>query len=75
MMQKLKLIQILVFACVVVIFLNQLIGNAHAVTPSQVLVLYNADWKADDPGQDSKEIADHYISMHTDPDTGGKPYV
>ena len=79
MIQKLKLIQILVFACVVVIFINQLIGNAHAVTPSQVLVLYNADWKTDDPltdpGQDSKEIADHYISMHTDPETGEKPYV
>ncbi|NWH05026.1 hypothetical protein [Desulfobacter latus] len=79
MMQQLKLIQIFVFACVVVIFLNQLIGNAHAVTPSQVLVLYNADWKADDPltdpGQDSKEIADHYIFMHTDPKTGEKPYV
>ncbi|MGD9825933.1 hypothetical protein [Desulfobacter sp.] len=79
MIQKLKLIQILVFACMAVVILNQLIGNAHAVTPSQVLVLYNADWKTDDPltdpGQDSKEIADHYISMHTDPETGEKPYV
>ncbi|WP_157238002.1 hypothetical protein [Desulfobacter curvatus] len=54
-------------------------GTVYAVAPSQVLVLYNADWKADDPltdpGQDSKEIADHYISMHTDPKTGEKPYV
>ncbi|NDY72408.1 hypothetical protein DO021_12110 [Desulfobacter hydrogenophilus] len=78
-MQKLKPIQIFLFSCVVVVFLNQLIGIAHAVTPSQVLVLYNADWKVDDPltdpGQDSKEIADHYISMHTDPKTGEKPYV
>ena len=50
-----------------------------AVTPSQVLVLYNADWKTDefltDPGQDSKEIADHYVYMHTDSKTGEKPYI
>lgn len=50
-----------------------------AVTPSQVLVLYNADWSEDhpltDPGQDSQEIAEHYVRMHTDPDTGEKPYI
>jgi hypothetical protein len=52
---------------------------AGAVTPSQVLVLYNADWIEDRPltekGQDSQEIAEHYINMHTDPDTGEKPYI
>lgn len=50
-----------------------------AISPSQVLVLYNSDWKSDefltDPGQDSKEIADHYVRMHTDSKTGEKPYV
>jgi hypothetical protein len=50
-----------------------------AVSPSQVLVLYNADWKKDAPltapGQDSKEIAEHYVYMHTDPKTGEKPYI
>lgn len=49
-----------------------------AVSPSQVLVLYNAEWIDDapltDPGQDSKEIAEHYVAMHTDPQTGEKPY-
>jgi hypothetical protein len=52
---------------------------AGAVTPSQVLVLYNADWDEDHPltdkGQDSQEIAEHYVRMHTDPDTGEKPYI
>ncbi|MDL2124138.1 MAG: hypothetical protein LWX51_13925 [Deltaproteobacteria bacterium] len=50
-----------------------------AVSPSQVLVLYNADWTEDalltDPGQDSLEIAEHYVRMHTDPETGEKPYI
>jgi len=50
-----------------------------AISPSQVLVLYNADWTKDafltDPGQDSKEIADHYVYMHTDTKTGEKPYI
>ncbi|GAB4283054.1 MAG: hypothetical protein Kow0092_37980 [Deferrisomatales bacterium] len=52
---------------------------AGAVRPSQVLVLYNEDWTDDapltDPGQDSKEIAEHYAAMHTDPGTGEKPYL
>ena len=50
-----------------------------AISPSQVLVLYNADWSADalltDSGQDSQEIAQHYVRMHTDPVSGEKPYI
>lgn len=50
-----------------------------AISPSQVLVLYNADWREDhpltDPGQDSREIAEHYQRMHTDPVTGERPYL
>nr|QNO45246.1 hypothetical protein EANENNMH_00002 [Methanosarcinales archaeon ANME-2c ERB4] len=45
----------------------------------QVLVLYNADWRKDvdgsEPGQDSKEVAEYYVRMHTDPITGEKPYL
>jgi len=48
-------------------------------SPDQVLVLYNADWPRDvdgsDPGQDSKEVAEYYVKMHTDPVTGKKPYL
>ena len=47
--------------------------------PDQVLVLYNADWTIDvdgsQPGQDSKEVADYYVKMHTDPANGKEPYV
>ncbi len=47
--------------------------------PSQVLVLYNAGWTGDapltDPGQDSREVAEHYVGLHTDPATGEKPYI
>ena len=50
-----------------------------AITTSQVLVLYNANWTDDapltDPGQDSQEIAEYYVHMHTDPKTGEKPYI
>lgn len=49
------------------------------ISPSQVLVLYNADWRDDhpltDPGQDSLEIAEHYVRLHSDPTTGEKPYL
>nr|WP_320114294.1 hypothetical protein [uncultured Desulfuromonas sp.] len=49
------------------------------ILPSQVLVLYNADWTGDEPltepGQDSQEIAEHYVRMHTDSATGEKPYI
>lgn len=48
-------------------------------TPDQVLVLYNADWEEDatgsDPGQDSRELAEYYQMMHTDPVTGKKPFL
>lgn len=48
-------------------------------TPDQVLVLYNADWRKDVddslPGQDSKEVAEYYVRMHTGSITGEKPYL
>ncbi len=54
-------------------------GSPPGIRPSQVLVLYNADWPGDepmtDPGQDSREVAEHYVRMHTDPATGEKPYL
>ncbi len=57
-----------------------LAGPAGAgVRPSQVLVLYNADWSGDapltDPGPDSREIAELYVARHTDPATGERPYL
>lgn len=55
-----------------------LLSNAD-ISPSQVLILYNQDWTDDHPltkkGQDSKEIAEYYVKMHTNPDTGEKPYI
>ena len=67
---------------VMALVLAALLGPAVAwcaVSPSQVLVLYNADWTNDAPltapGQDSKEIAEHYQRMHTDPATGEQPYL
>lgn len=51
----------------------------YRASPDQVLVIYNDDWTLDeegsDPGQDSKEIAEYYVRMHTDPKTGKKPYL
>ena len=48
-------------------------------SPDQVLVLYNADWQKDvdgsEHGQDSKEVAEYYVRMHTDSITGKKPYL
>ena len=45
--------------------------------PDQVLVLYNADWPVDvdgsQTGQDSEEVAEYYVKMHTDPTSGKKP--
>ncbi|WP_025321601.1 hypothetical protein [Deferrisoma camini] len=66
---------LLVFAASLV-----LTGPAGAgVRPSQVLVLYNADWSGDapltDPGPDSREIAELYVARHTDPATGERPYL
>ena len=67
---------------VMALVLAALLGPAVAwcaVSPSQVLVLYNADWTNDAPltapGQDSLEIAEHYRRMHTDPATGEQPYL
>ncbi|MRR35612.1 hypothetical protein EG829_13225, partial [bacterium] len=49
----------------------------YAATPDRVLVLYNADWKnrseGSDAEQDSREVAEYYAAMHTDPKTGKKP--
>lgn len=51
----------------------------QSVSPSQVLVLYNADWKEHHPllgaDQDSRAVAEHYVRMHTDPVSGEKPYM
>lgn len=48
-------------------------------SPDQVLVLYNADYEIDvdgsQPGQDSREVAEYYVKMHTDPETGKKPHL
>jgi hypothetical protein len=48
-------------------------------SPSQVLVLYNADWEEHHPMlgavQVSKAVAEHYVRMHTDPVSGEKPYM
>jgi hypothetical protein len=49
-----------------------------AASSDQVLVIYNADWKTKSDGstvQDSQEIAEYYVKMHTDPKTGKKPYI
>ena len=52
---------------------------AGAADPDQVLVLYNSDYGIDqydsDLGQDSKEVAEHYVRRHTDPRTGKRPYI
>ena len=64
------------------VFLVQSCITSHAeasltpfqASPDQVLVLYNADWHKDvdgsEPGQDSKEVAEYYVRMHTDSITG-----
>jgi hypothetical protein len=69
------------------VFLVQSCITSHAkasltpfrASPDQVLVLYNADWQKDvdgsEPGQDSKEVAEYYVRMHTDSITGKKPYL
>lgn len=67
-----------VMALVIAVLLAPAAGWC-AIGASQVLVLYNADWSDDapltGPGQDSKEIAEHYQHMHTDPTTGEQPYL
>jgi hypothetical protein len=46
---------------------------------NQVLVIYNADWKIKSDrttaNQDSREIAEYYVKMHTDPASGKKPFL
>jgi hypothetical protein len=58
---------------------SQLESYNYRTAPDQVLVIYNADWTGDqkgsDPGQDSREIAEYYVRMHTDPKSGKKPYL
>lgn len=53
--------------------------SLEGISPSQVLVLYNADWRVRHPlisaAQDSLAVAEHYARMHTDPVTGEKPYL
>ena len=48
-------------------------------SPDQVLVLYNADWPHKSEGSsaanDSKEVAEYYVRMHTDRKTGKKPSI
>ena len=52
---------------------------ASRATSDQVLVLYNDDWNEDiagsGKGQDSRELAEYYQAMHTDPVTGRKPFL
>jgi hypothetical protein len=56
-------------------------GNLEpfAAASDQVLVIYNADWKIKSDGttanQDSREIAEYYVKMHTDPASGKKPFL
>ena len=53
--------------------------KSFKASPDQVLVLYNSDWTKDvdgsTPGQDSKEVAEYYQKMHTDPINGKKPFL
>lgn len=68
-----------ILLCLLVFSFSLTLGAYADITPSQVLVLYNADWKDDHPltekGQDSKEIAEHYVKVNTDAATGEKPYI
>ncbi len=54
-------------------------GASPEVCPSQVLFLYNKDWKGNrhfvDSGWESREVAEHYVRMRTDPVSGEKPYM
>lgn len=54
-------------------------GSTDGFSPSQVLVLYNADWRPRHPlvsaAQDSLAVAEQYRRMHTDPVTGERPYL
>lgn len=54
-------------------------SSGMAVTPSQVLVLYNASWEErhplTGPQQDSLQVAEYYVRMHNNPVNGEKPYM
>lgn len=68
------------FVCIVLAIAACAAGvHANAATPDQVLVLYNADYTVDapgsEPGQDSKEVAEHYVRRHTNLLTGQKPHI
>ncbi len=49
------------------------------ICPSQVLYLYNKDWKGHrhfvGDGYESRKAAEHYVYMRTDTETGEKPYM
>ncbi|VAV82266.1 hypothetical protein MNBD_DELTA01-185 [hydrothermal vent metagenome] len=55
----------------------------YKAAPDQVLVLYNADWQpktsgikaGKGTGQESRELAEYYVRMYTDPVTGKRPYL
>ena len=51
----------------------------YSASSDRVLVLYNEDYSVDaegsSPGQDSREVAEYYSKMYTDPVTGAKPYL
>jgi len=55
----------------------------YKASPDQVLVLYNADWqpkvsaigKAGAAGNESKDLAEYYARVYTDPATGKRPYL
>lgn len=75
-----KLVVGVFFAQAVVALLLLSAGKATAgVDPSQVLVLYNEDWTGDafltEKGQDSREVAEYYQKMRTDPVSGERPYI
>lgn len=66
----------------IVIFFRALVAASalpQEARPSQVLVLYNADWKERHPLlggiQDSRAVAEHYTRMHTDSVSSEKPYM
>lgn len=71
---------LLLFLCALISCRGLAIAKApEGISPSQVLVLYNADLQARHPlissAQDSLAVAEHYARMHTDPVTGERPYL
>ena len=73
--------RLIFFISLIVMVPINCLSSVHpfAASPDQVLVLYNAEWEKDVagsmPGNDSKEVADYYVRMHTDPLTGKRPYI